>query len=556
MNTPERHPHHLPVPETTVFDALAVSAARYPSRTAVRFYGRSLSYAQLLAEAQALAGHLQARCGVQRGDRVVLYLQNSPQFVVAYHAVLRADAVVVPVNPMNLTDEVAHVVRDSEARVAVVGAELRDRVLPLLRGGDLRHVVTAAYGEYADPETDLPLPDVVKASWPLTDEPGCVTWRAAITAGDRPRPAQAGPGDLAALAYTSGTTGAPKGCMHTHRSLMAIVAAAGVLNGQHAGDVMLAVTPFFHITGMQMVMNNAVYLGATMVVMTRWDREAALRLIREEGVTSWINIPTMVIDLLGSPNADEAALSSLRHIGGGGAAMPEPVALRLKALTGFDYIEGYGLTETAAPTHSNPLQGPKRQCLGLPICNTESLIRDPDSGDILPPGTVGEIVSSGPQVFAGYWRQAEATAAAFVEIDGKRFFRTGDLGQVDDEGYFFLVDRLKRMINASGFKVWPAEVESLLFAHPDVQEACVIAGADAHRGETVKACIVLKAGRAGTVTETQLIEWARAHMAAYKVPRVVTFVDQLPKTGTGKVQWRLLQERERVGIGSSPSKAA
>jgi fatty-acyl-CoA synthase len=334
--------------------------------------------------------------------------------------------------------------------------------------------------------------------------------------------------------------------MHTHRSLMAVVAAAGLVNGQNAADVMLAVTPFFHITGMQMVMNNAIYLGCTLVVMTRWDREAALRLIRDEGVTSWINIPTMVIDLLGSPNATAEALAGLRQIGGGGAAMPEAVAARLKALTGLSYLEGYGLTETAAPTHCNPAAAPKRQCLGLPICNTLSHVRDPDTGALLPPGQVGEIVSSGPQLFSGYWRQPQASEAAFVTIDGRRFFRTGDLGRVDEDGYFHLVDRLKRMINASGYKVWPAEVEALLYAHPDVHEACIIASADPHRGETVKACIVLKPGREGQLSADELITWARQHMAAYKVPRVVAFVDALPKTGTGKVQWRLLQEQERA----------
>ena len=540
------HPPHLPVPETTVFDSLAVSARRFPQHTALRFYGRSLSFAQLLAQAEALAGYLQQRCGVQRGDRVVLYLQNCPQFVVAYHAVLRADAVVVPVNPMNLADELAHIVRDAGAKVALVGSEVQPRLQALLEAGDLQHAVVAAYGDEADLATPLPLPEVVRHSPPVLPMAGCVPWADALAAGCHPAPPLAGPDDLAALPYTSGTTGQPKGCMHTHRSLMAVVAAAGLVNDQNAADVMLAVTPFFHITGMQMVMNNAIYLGCTLVVMTRWDREAALRLIREEGVTSWINIPTMVIDLLGSPNATAEALAGLRQIGGGGAAMPEAVAARLKSLTGLDYLEGYGLTETAAPTHCNPAAAPKRQCLGLPICNTLSHVRDPDTGELLPPGQVGEIVSSGPQLFSGYWRQPQATEAAFVTIDGRRFFRTGDLGRVDEDGYFHLVDRLKRMINAAGYKVWPAEVEALLYAHPDVQEACVIASADAHRGETVKACIVLKAGREGQLSADDLIAWARQHMAAYKVPRVVAFVDALPKTGTGKVQWRVLQEQERA----------
>ena len=540
------HPRHLPVPETSLFDCLAVTARRYPSQTAIRFYGRSMSYARLLLDVEHMAGFLQQRCGIVRGDRVLLYLQNCPQFIAAYYAVLRVGAVVVPVNPMNLLDEVTHIVLDSGARVAFVGAELTERVLPLQRDGHLRQIVVVAYGDEADRGSDLPVPEVVRARYPSLPESDGIPWTDALAAACVPLPVQVGPEDMAALPYTSGTTGQPKGCVHTHRSLMSTVAAAGLLTGQTPADVMLAVTPFFHITGMQMVMNSAIFMGCTLVVMTRWDREAALQLIREERVSSWINIPTMVIDLLASPHVTAESLSSLRHIGGGGAAMPEAVATRLKQLTGLDYIEGYGLTETAAPTHSNPSAHPKRQCLGTPICNTTSLIRDPDSGAILHPGQVGEIISSGPQLFTGYWQRPEATAEAFVEIEGQRYFRTGDLGQVDDEGYFFLVDRLKRMINAAGYKVWPAEVEALLYGHPDVQEACVIASADAHRGETVKACIVLRAGRIGQVTEQQVVDWARGHMAAYKVPRRVQFVDQLPKTGTGKVQWRVLQDRERL----------
>ena len=225
--------------------------------------------------------------------------------------------------------------------------------------------------------------------------------------------------------------------------------------------------------------------------------------------------------------------------------MPEAVAKRLKDLTGLDYIEGYGLSETIAPTHINPPDRPKKQCLGIPICDTDARVVNPDTLEELGPGAVGEIISSGPQIFRGYWKNPDATAACFVELDGKRFFRTGDLGRYDEDGYFFIVDRLKRMINASGYKVWPAEVEGMLYAQPDVQEACIIATNDPHRGETVKALIVLRAERRGKVSAEEIIGWCRDHMAAYKIPRVIEFADSLPKSATGKVQWRLLQERER-----------
>jgi fatty-acyl-CoA synthase len=300
----------------------------------------------------------------------------------------------------------------------------------------------------------------------------------------------------------------------------------------------------FHITGMVSMMHSTIYAGGSMVLMPRWDRELAGRLISQYKVTNWTNIPTMVIDLFASPNFQQFDLSSLTYIGGGGAAMPQAVAQRLFEAYGLRYQEGYGLTETAAPSHNNPPEHAKQQCLGIPFISTDARVVDPDTLQEMPVGEQGEIVVCGPQVFQGYWRNEAATRAVFVEIDGQRFFRTGDLGRVDEDGYFFITDRLKRMINASGFKVWPAEVEALMFRHPAIQEACVIAAKDAYRGETVKAVVVLRASHQGQETEESIIAWCRDNMAAYKVPRLVSFVDALPKSGSGKVMWRLLQEAE------------
>ncbi len=252
----------------------------------------------------------------------------------------------------------------------------------------------------------------------------------------------------------------------------------------------------------------------------------------------------MVIDLMSSPNFARFDLSSLLYIGGGGAAMPQAVAQRLWELYGLRYAEGYGLTETAAPSHSNPPDHAKQQCLGIPFIGVDSRVVNPDTLEELPTGEAGEIVTSGPMVFDGYWKRPDATAAVFFERDGKRFFRTGDLGRIDADGYFFLTDRLKRMINASGFKVWPAEVEALMFGHPAIQEACIISAKDAYRGETVKAVVVLRAAHKGMVSEQDIIDWCRDHMAVYKVPRMVEFVDALPKSGSGKVMWRKLQEAQ------------
>ena len=302
--------------------------------------------------------------------------------------------------------------------------------------------------------------------------------------------------------------------------------------------------PFFHVTGMQGSMNGTIYSGNTIVLLPRWDREAAAQLIQRYKITAWQCIPTMVVDFLANPKVFDYDLKSLERLSGGGAAMPEAVAKRLQDKFDIEFVEGYGLTETMAPSHINPPERPKRQCLGIPIFDVDARVVDTETFRELPPGEVGEIVVNGPQVLLGYWNNPKATAEAFIEIDGKRFFRTGDLARIDEDGYFFLVDRLKRMINASGFKVWPAEVESMLFEHPAVQEACIIAARDPHRGETVKAVVVLKPDARGKVSGQDIIEWASKQMAAYKYPRIVEFVDALPKSATGKVQWRLLQEQE------------
>jgi fatty-acyl-CoA synthase len=324
------------------------------------------------------------------------------------------------------------------------------------------------------------------------------------------------------------------------------VVGGGQWGHSWAETVSLGVVPMFHITGFVYYALGPMAGGATAVLMPRWDRELAARLIERHRVSHWTCIPTMIIDLFASPNYKQFDLSSLIYLSGGGAAMPEAVAQRLLDEFNLPFAEGYGLTETAAPSHANPPERAKLQCLGMPIFGVDSLVVDPETFEELPVGEVGEIITSGPMVFKGYWKHPDATAAAFVEKDGRQYFRTGDLGRMDEDGYFFLTDRLKRMINASGYKVWPSEVELLLYGNPAVSEACVIAAKDAYRGETVKALVVLRAEAKGKVTEQDIMAWARDHMAAYKAPRIVEFVDTLPKSGSGKVMWRLLQEQQQV----------
>jgi len=551
---PERLPHSITVPATSLWDNLAVSARRYPDKTALHYFGRSTSYRQLYDDTERLAAWLHHIAGVQRGDRVIVLMQNIPQLIVAYYAILRANAVVVPVNPMNMADELQHYIADSDAKVAIttadLAAELAKASHALPAEQRLAHLLVSQFtdafdanvqGDNAPPELWR---DWLVPQRPLpTLEHGSVhTWQQALQCQDAPPVHVVGRDDLAVLPYTSGTTGKPKGCMHPHRSINHNTVAASYWGNMTSEGVALMVVPMFHITGM-LVMHNMLYAGGTLVLMPRWQRELAGRLISRCKVTTWTNIPTMVIDLLASPEFAQFDLSSLNHIGGGGAAMPAAVAQRLQEHYGLQFVEGYGLTETAAPTHANPLARPKQQCLGIPYLGVQARIVDVDSCAELPQGQQGEIIVSGPQIFDGYWKQPEATQLAFVELNGQRFFRTGDLGYVDEEGYFFLTDRLKRMINASGFKVWPAEVESLMFRHPAIQEACVIAARDAYRGETVKAVVVLRAGHEYT-TERDIIDWCRQHMAVYKAPKVVEFAQSLPKSGSGKVMWRKLQQEE------------
>ena len=537
--------HHLDAPVTNLFYNLEVSARRHPHKNAFIYYDNALSFAQLQEEAERLAGYLQQGCGIGAGDRVLLYMQNSLQFVIAYYAILRANAVVVPLNPMYLTQEFLRCARDAGATTAIVAQELYPRVAPLVETADLAHVILATYADYLRGPSDLSIPDFVRAARIEVAAPQVVSWEQALAAGFRPSPLTQGPDALAVMPYTSGTTGEPKGCMHSHRTTMHTTVGSMHWFALQPELTTLALAPFFHVTGMQGSMNGPIYLGNTVVILPRWDREVAAQCVARYRVTGWTAVPTIIQDFYANPNLERYDLSSIRQLHGGGAAMPAAVAQRLLD-RGVTYYEGYGLSETMAATHINPPQLAKKQCLGIPIYGVDSRVVDPATLQELPPGEVGEIVTHGPQVMLGYWNKAADTAAALVEIEGKTFLRTGDLARVDEDGFFFMVDRLKRMINAAGFKVWPSEVETFMYQHPAVQEACVIGVRDAHRGETVKAFLVLRPEWRGRLSQEELISWCRANMAAYKVPRIVAFVESLPKSGSGKIQWRELQEREQA----------
>jgi len=542
---PRELPKSLSVPRTTLWFNLEVSATRYPDRAAAIFYDSRLSYARFRREAEAIAEFLQQRCGVRRGDRVILDMQNSPQFMLGYYAILRADAVVVAVSPMSVTDELEHYVADSGARAALVAQDLYPQLRPLL-GRGLEHVLAATYSDYLTEATPLAVPALLAAPRAPPGDPGVTTWHDALAAVCTPSEPQAAYDDLCAILYTSGTTGKPKGCMHTHHSVMCTAVGGALWEGMRPHSVVLSTAPMFHVTGMQHSLNAGIYSGATIALLPRWNPAVAGYMIERYRVTHWANVPTMVVDLLAHPDTAGRDLSSLQNIFGGGASMPEAVAQKLFELTGVRYMEAYGMTETISQTHMNPPGDLRKQCLGIPTFDTESMVVNPDTLEPLPAGETGEIVSRGPQVFRGYWNNPAATAAAFAQIAGRRWLRTGDLGRVDPDGFFYIADRLKRMINAAGYKVWPAELEATLYKHPDIREVAVVSAPDERRGETVKAYVVLREGATGT-TAPSLIDWCREHMAAYKVPRHVEFLDALPRSGTGKIQWRTLQEREWAG---------
>jgi fatty-acyl-CoA synthase len=534
----------LKVPKTSLYDNLKVSANRYPDQEAIFYYGNTVTYLQLDKEVNALAGYLQHKLGVQQGENILLFMQNSPQFVIGYYAILRANAVVVPINPMLTADELEFYVKDCDIKTVLTGQELYDKVEPLLEQTSIQNVVIAAYSDYIGSGFERNLPKEVEMERVLFSQKNHYLWIDALEANYEPGPHLTGADDLAVLPYTSGTTGLPKGCKHTNSTVQANTVGCYHWSLSTPNNVHLMTLPLFHVTGMVHSMHMPIFSGGTMVIMTRWNRENAVELIKSQQCTHWVAIATMIVDFLANQTLKKEDICSLLSISGGGAALPEAVGEKLFELTGLRFIEGYGLSETIAQTHFNPAERPKMQCLGIPSFDVDARIIEPSTGNELGINEIGEIIVNGPQVMVGYYNREDENRSSFIEKDGKKFFRTGDIGRFDEEGYYFIVDRVKRMINASGYKVWPTEVESYLYKHPAIQQACVVGVPDPRRGETVKAFVILNEGYDGIVTEDEIIEWSKQHMAAYKYPRFVEFKKQFPMTSSGKILWRKLQEYE------------
>ena len=541
---PSRLPKTLDYPKVPLTDIIETSARRYPDKTAVIYYGNKFSYRDLLESTIRFSSFLVNELGVKKGDRIAVFMPNSVQWIIAYFGILRANAILVPINPLIADDELNYILRDSGSIGVVTLSSYLPKVIKAKENTNVKFIIAGKFRDYLPSIPEIRIHPLMQKEPEI--EGDVIKWNEAISYKQSPPAIEVTPDDIAVIPYTSGTTGFPKGCIHTHSTIWPTVLGSVVWNMLTPSSVVLTSLPVFHVTGFVHSLNAPLYAGATMVLMSIWDREAAVDAIEKYKVTHWTNIATMVIDLLALPGIEKRNLSSLMLIGGGGAAMPEAVAKKLKELTGLDYIEGYGLTETMSQTHVNPPDRPKPQCLGIPHFGVDALIIDPSTGEVLPPNKEGEIVVRCPSLFKGYWNKEEETRKSFITINGMEYFRTGDLGYMDEEGYFFIVDRIKRMINRAGYKVWPTKVENKLYQHPAVLEACVVATPDPRVGEEVKAYIVLRPEYKGKITPEEIKEWCRQHMSAYEYPRIIEFVDSLPKSGSGKILWRVLQEREKV----------
>ena len=509
------------------------SAEARPDAPAVVYDDHEFSYGEFWAQTGQFAAALRER-GVEPGDRVALYLPNLPQLVAAFHGALRAGCVVVPMNPQYKSREIGHLLSDSEASTVVALADVVPFVEEVREDTDVEHVVTVG----GEADTGTPFREFL-----VEDGDDSVAERA--------------DDDLAVQPYTSGTTGRPKGVELTHRNLASNAEQSMdiVPDGLQPSDRKIGVLPLFHIYGMTVGMNAALFAGATFYPLPAWDAQEALSLVEDAELTLFDAVPAMYNDIVNQPDAESFDLSSLRQCTVGGSGIPIEVLRRFEELYPVRIDEGYGLTETSPVTHFNsPNWGRRVGSIGKPLEGIDARVvtGDFESIDPVPEGPVdegevdmdeitGELVVSGPNVMKGYSGLPEANREAFTERDGKRWFHTGDLGYHDEDGYFYVVDRKKHMINTAGYNVYPREVEELLFEHEAVADAAIVGIPDDRRGETIKAFVVRTPD--SDVTADEIQQYCLENLAEYKHPREVEFVEELPRTTTGKVQkYELVEE--------------
>jgi len=520
----------------------ASAVQRAGDRTAIRYFDSELTWSQIDGLSDGVAVGL-TDLGIAPGDRVGVYLQNVPQFVIAMVAAWKAGAIMLSINPMYREREVKELLTDSGAKALValesLYGDVAARVVPETA---VEAVITTSPLDFVEGTPPAPLAEVERVRHDGTHD---LLELAREHEGAKPDPVQLGPDDVAFLTYTSGTTGPAKGAMNTHRNV--------VFNSQvyrdwirlDENDSVFGAAPLFHITGLIGHVGVAMLVPMPLTLFYRFDPGVALELAERHKPTFTVAAITAFIAMLNHADADKRDLSSLKKVYSGGAPIPAATVEAFESTFGAYIHNIYGLTETTSPSHAVPLdrrapvdESSGALSVGVPVFNTIVRVVGED-GEELPPGEVGEFVTSGPMVVPGYWEKPEETEHA---LPGGAL-RTGDVGVMDEEGWFYLVDRKKDQINASGYKVWPREVEDVLYGHPAVREAAVVGVPDEYRGETVKAFVSLKSGQ--SASEDDLIAFCKERMAAYKYPRLVEIIDEVPKTATGKILRRELRDQDR-----------
>lgn len=527
---PERISSTVDIPDKSLGMVLDETANLYGHRTAMWFAGQTWTYSNLRDEARAFGTALQ-HAGVAKGDRVALMLPNCPEFVIAYYGTLMVGGIVALYNPMSVAREIVELVDDTQPKVLVTMDTIVERLDVSRLDDTLKQVVFVRCDG--------------TASGSLSEESSIqFTFFEAFVDDARNfalAPVDISPEtDVATLQYTGGTTGKSKAAMLTHRNLLANVVQSAEFyqDMYHPGnDICLAVLPLFHAFGMTLCMNVSIFFGAKMLLLPKFDVGHVAETIRDERPNIFPGVPTMYTALIHFPDIEQYGLDSIRMCITGGGPMPLEVLRTFEEKAGCKVLEGYGLSETSPITHCNPpFAERKAGTVGVLFPSTECKIVGLDESSELSPGGPGELVVRGPQVMKGYWRMSEETATALR--DG--WFYTGDIARMDADGYVSIVDRKKDMIIASGFKVYPREIEDVLYGHPAVREALVVGVSDDYRGETVKACIVLKAKT--SVTEEEIKAYCKANLAPYKVPTAIEFRDELPKSAVGKLLRRALRD--------------
>ena len=552
-HTPHRRWHHLyrSRPETiepastTALDMFRATVARHGDRAFVHYFDASISANQIDAMSDALAVALQ-QAGTEPGDRIAIHLQNIPQVVIAVLAAWKCGAAVVPCNPMWRERELAKILGDSGARVLICQDDLyREVAKAALASSAVQHTITTSALDFLADDTAPPRALAGSVRAPHEDAADLLDL-IVQHAGQAPNPIESAGHDVAFMVYTSGTTGEPKAALNTHRNVVFATTVYERWIGLTSDDTILGLAPLFHVTGLVGHVTLSMLTGSPLVLFYRFDAEEACRLTQAHRATFTVSSVTAFIALLNHEAMAAHDLTSLTKVYTGGAPTPPGVLEDWHRRTGTRIQPMYGLTEATSPTHMTPhgVVPPVDpttgvMSIGVPVFNTDVRVVT-DRGTDAAPGEIGELVIAGPQIIPRYWRRPNETAASLRN----RELRTGDIGFMDEAGWFYLVDRAKDMIIASGFKVWPREVEEVLYLHPAVREAAVVGIPDSYRGETIKAVVSLKPGQSATTDDIK--QFARTQLAAYKYPRVVEIVDELPKTTSGKIMRRLLKTPEAV----------